>query len=195
MKSEQRRRPDRPAFLPRAGVAVWSMAVRGRLMLAASRAVVLPPELLHPPVYSVADLGPPPPVRAGRPRKAALASNMQGTSGRLACRVIGVRGDLVGSYPPIASALSCALRKAGARVAARPDQIGTIAVGYALALQADPAGLARMSREMGHCQLAVGIKFRNQAVPYAGLLELIGVFRQPTVSDRLAGRVTVNQVA
>lgn len=363
MKSEQGRRPGRRAFLTGAGVAVSATTLIGRRVLAARQAAPLPPELLHPPVCAVADLGPPPPVPAGPPRKVTLAwneaaictaavpvamkqgffqrynldvsyinfagstdqlleaiatgkadgaagmalrwlkpleqgfdvklvaglhsgcmhlltqrtsgitelgqlrgkvigvgdmaapdknffgimlrqqgidperdviwqqfppdllplalqkgeahaisggdpltwlwrknydlrqvaSNMDGAYARLACCVIGLRGSLIRNDPPVATALTRAVLEAGAWVAAHPDETGKIFAGYAP--KANPAQLAAMLREMGHCQQAIGVKFQNQIAQYADLLKLIGVFRQHTDSARFAQRVTANVVA
>ncbi len=122
-----------------------------------------------------------------------VASNMDGPYARLACCVIGLRGNLVRNDQYVADALTRAILEAGAWVADHPDEAGKIFASYAP--KAKPAQLATMLREMGHCQQAIGVKFQNQIAQYADLLKLIGVFRQGTDSDRFARRVTANVVA
>jgi NitT/TauT family transport system substrate-binding protein len=121
-----------------------------------------------------------------------VASNMDGAYARLACCVIGLRGSLVRNDGYVADALTRAILEAGAWVADHPDETGQIFAGYAP--KAEPAQLATMLREMGHCQQAIGVKFQNQIAQYADLLKLIGVFRHGTDSDRFASRVTANVV-
>jgi NitT/TauT family transport system substrate-binding protein len=122
-----------------------------------------------------------------------IASNMDGRYGQLACCVIGLRGNLVRNDTYVADALTRAILEAGAWVADHPDETGEIFAAFAP--KASPVQLATMLREMGHCQQAIGLKFRSQIAQYADLLKLIGVFRHGTDSDRFASRVTTNVVA
>src|ERR1700677_2437391 len=72
---ERKTRLTRRTMLGVAGMAAPALTLLGKRVLAASATSPLPPDVLHPPICALADLGPAPVVPPGPPRKVTLAWN------------------------------------------------------------------------------------------------------------------------